>query len=75
MRAHPPESTRIKFRSPDLSGNPYLAFALLLTADLDGIRRELPLASPSEENLYLIVFCKENARSGKTLDWKLAPEN
>lgn len=53
-RAHGQESTRLEFRSPDPSCNPYLAFAVMLAAGLDGIRHELPLPPPSEENLYLV---------------------
>ncbi len=46
------ESTRIEFRCPDPSCNPYLAFAVMLAAGLDGIRRELPLPLPIEEDLF-----------------------
>ncbi len=47
-----PESTRIELRCPDPSCNPYLAFAVMLAAGLDGIRRELTPPRPVEENLY-----------------------
>ncbi len=47
-----PKSARIELRFPDPSANPYLAFAVMLAAGLDGIKRELPLADPIEENLY-----------------------
>jgi glutamine synthetase len=47
-----PEATRAEIRCPDASCNPYLAFAALLAAGLDGIRRKLPLPEPVEENLY-----------------------
>lgn len=60
-RAHGAESTRLELRCPDPSCNPYLAFAVMLAAGLDGIRRELPLPPASEENLYLL----ENQRGGK----------
>lgn len=53
-RAHGQESTRLELRCPDPSCNPYLAFAVMLAAGLDGIRRELPLDPASEENLYLL---------------------
>jgi glutamine synthetase len=47
-----PEATRVELRCPDPSCNPYLAFAAMLAAGLDGIKRELELARPVEENLY-----------------------
>jgi len=43
---------RIELRAPDPSCNPYLAFAAMLYAGLDGIRKALPLPPPVEENLY-----------------------
>ena len=42
----------MELRCPDPSCNPYLAFAVMLAAGLDGIERELPLPRPVEENLY-----------------------
>ncbi len=45
-------ATRIELRCPDPSCNPYLAFAVMLAAGLDGIENELPLPDPVEENLY-----------------------
>jgi glutamine synthetase len=53
-RASGSESTRIEIRNPDPSCNPYLAFAVMLAAGLDGIRRELPVPDATEENLYMI---------------------
>ena len=44
--------TRLELRSPDPSCNPYLSFALLLAAGLDGIRRELPAPPHSESNIF-----------------------
>jgi glutamine synthetase len=51
-RASAPDSTRLELRCPDPSCNPYLAFAVMLAAGLDGIRRELPAPPAAEENLY-----------------------
>jgi glutamine synthetase len=53
-RVHParPQTTRVELRCPDSACNPYLAFAVMLRAGLDGVRRELPLPSPVEEDLY-----------------------
>ena len=47
-----PESTRMELRCPDPSCNPYLAFAVMLAAGLDGVEKKLPLPRPVEENLY-----------------------
>lgn len=58
-RAHTPEATRLELRCPDPSCNPYLAFAVMLAAGLDGIRRQLPLQEASEENLYLLENHRE----------------
>ncbi|MFP3895719.1 MAG: type I glutamate--ammonia ligase [Anaerolineales bacterium] len=46
------ESTRLELRCPDPSCNPYLAFAAMLAAGLDGIERELTPPEALEENLY-----------------------
>jgi glutamine synthetase len=47
-----PEATRLELRCPDPSCNPYLAFAAMLAAGLDGVQRRLELTRPVEENLY-----------------------
>lgn len=49
-----PQSTRIELRCPDPSCNPYLAFAVMLKAGLDGISQRLPLPEPAEEDLYQV---------------------
>jgi len=46
------EATRVELRNPDPSCNPYLAFAVILEAGLDGIRRNLAPTAPIEQNLY-----------------------
>ncbi len=53
-RATSSETTRIELRNPDPSCNPYLAFALMLSAGLDGIRRELQVPEARDENIYLL---------------------
>lgn len=45
-------STRAELRCPDPSCNPYMAFAVMLKAGLDGIKRKLELGNPVEENVY-----------------------
>ncbi|PDW02230.1 type I glutamate--ammonia ligase [Candidatus Viridilinea mediisalina] len=46
------QSTRIELRCPDPSCNPYLAYAVMLAAGLDGIKRKLPLREAAEEDLF-----------------------
>lgn len=46
------ERVRMELRSPDPSLNPYLAFALILSAGLDGMDQELPLPPPVDMDLY-----------------------
>jgi glutamine synthetase len=43
------DGTRLELRLPDPSCNPYLAFAAMLTAGLDGLEAELELGPPMEE--------------------------
>lgn len=45
------EHTRIELRSPDPSTNPYLAFAVLLAAGLDGIRNQILPPDSVERNV------------------------
>ena len=51
--AHPhPEYARIEVRMPDVSCNPYLAFALLLAAGFEGMERKMELAEETPYDLY-----------------------
>ncbi|MEP0828264.1 MAG: glutamine synthetase [bacterium] len=49
------KSTRIELRSPDPACNPYLAFALMLGAGLEGIENKYPLPEPIEENIFTMT--------------------
>ena len=46
------DKVRMELRSPDSSINPYLAFALILSAGLDGIENETALPAPVDVDLY-----------------------
>ena len=46
------QSTRCELRDPDPSCNPYLAFAVMLAAGLDGIKNGLKPPAPVEEDVY-----------------------
>lgn len=45
-------STRIEVRNVDPSSNPYLALAMMLVSGLDGIRNQLPLPEPVNQNIF-----------------------
>lgn len=45
-------ATRVELRCPDPAANPYLVFACILMAGLDGIKRQLPVPAAREEDLY-----------------------
>ena len=46
------QATRIEFRSPDPSCNPYLAFAVMLGAGLSGIEKKMEMPEPIEEDIF-----------------------
>ncbi|PSQ40897.1 type I glutamate--ammonia ligase [Halobacteriales archaeon SW_5_68_122] len=50
--ARVPAASRIEARFPDPSCNPYLAFAALINAGIDGIERDLDAPDPIRENIY-----------------------
>jgi glutamine synthetase len=58
-------ATRIEYRSPDPACNPYLAFAVMLAAGLEGIEKEYPCPEPLEENVYELTE-KERQERGIT---------
>jgi glutamine synthetase len=47
-----PRAKRVEFRAPDPSCNPYLCFAGLLMAGLDGIQNQIDPGSPIDKDLY-----------------------
>jgi len=65
-------STRMELRCPDPSSNPYLAFAAMLAAGLDGLARKLPVPEPVEENLYHLDEAKLESRKIRQLPGTLS---
>lgn len=49
-----PQHKRMELRSPDASVNPYLAFALVMRAGLDGILNKIQLPPACDENLLTV---------------------
>ncbi|MCL2424262.1 MAG: type I glutamate--ammonia ligase, partial [Micrococcales bacterium] len=47
-----PKAKRVEFRVPDPSSNPYLAFAAMLMAGLDGIANRIEPPDPIDKDLY-----------------------
>jgi glutamine synthetase len=47
-----PKAKRIEFRAPDPSCNPYLCFAALLMAGLDGVQNRIDPGEPLDKDLY-----------------------
>ena len=47
-----PKAKRIEYRPPDPAANPYLAFAALLMAGLDGIQNKIEPGEPLDKNIY-----------------------
>ncbi|OGW78760.1 MAG: type I glutamate--ammonia ligase [Omnitrophica bacterium GWA2_52_8] len=52
MYSSSPESKRVEFRAPDPSSNPYLTFAAMQMAGLDGIRNQIDPGQPVDKNIY-----------------------
>jgi glutamine synthetase len=54
------QATRIELRSPDPSCNPYLTFAVILAAGLDGIKKGLKPPASIERNIYTMSETERN---------------
>jgi len=47
-----PKARRIEVRFPDCTGNPYLSFAAMMLAGLDGIQNKIHPGDPMDKDLY-----------------------
>lgn len=47
-----PKAKRVEYRPPDPTANPYIAFAALLMAGLDGIQNKIDPGEPLDKNIY-----------------------
>lgn len=57
------DTMRIEYRAPDPACNPYLAFAVMLAAGLEGIEKEYPLPEPVTSNVFAMTE-EERQRRG-----------
>lgn len=63
---------RVEFRTPDPSANPYLVFAAIVSAGLDGIKKKLDPGSPVDEDIYKLTPEKRKKYSVGSLPTSLA---
>ena len=47
-----PKARRVEVRFPDPTANPYLAFAAMLMAGLDGVQNKIHPGDPIDKNMY-----------------------
>ena len=50
-----PKTKRLEFRPPDPAANPYLVFAAMLMAGLDGIKNKIDPGEPLDKNIYALT--------------------
>ncbi len=61
------KATRIEYRSPDPSCNPYLAFSVMLAAGLEGITKKYKLGEPANDNIYHMSEAEKEKAGIKSL--------
>jgi glutamine synthetase len=64
-------ATRIEFRAPDPACNPYLAFAAMLAAGLEGIQKKYTIPAPMEEDIFEFSEQERDKAGIKTLPGSL----
>jgi glutamine synthetase len=47
-----PKAKRVEFRPPDPASNPYLAFAAMMMAGLDGVVNKIDPGQPLDKDIY-----------------------
>jgi glutamine synthetase len=66
------QATRIEYRAPDPACNPYLAFAVILAAGLDGIEQGYDLSPESAANIFELTDEERAAERLQPLPQSLA---
>jgi glutamine synthetase len=69
MYSNSPKAKRVEYRAPYPTANPYLAFAAMMMAGLDGIKNEMGEPKATDKNLY--TLSAREARRIKTLPGSL----
>ncbi len=65
-------ATRVELRSPDPACNPYLAFAAILEACIDGVRNKIDPPAPVESNIYQLTIKERKKQRIDSLPGSLA---
>ena len=52
MYSNSPKAKRLEFRPPDPASNPYLAFAAMMMAGLDGVLNKIDPGEPLDKDIY-----------------------
>ena len=50
-----PKAARMEIRFPDAAGNPYLTFASMLMAGIDGIKNKIDPGKSFDDDLYSLI--------------------
>jgi glutamine synthetase len=72
MYSTSPKAKRIEFRCPDATANPYLAFAAMLMAGLDGVENGLDPGSPADYDLFEAIIPTTRPTSGSPPSQRIA---
>lgn len=64
-------ATRIELRFPDPACNPYLSFAIMLAAGLEGVRNKYPMPEPIEKDIFHLTEDERQKEGIKTLPGSL----
>jgi len=65
------KAKRVEYRPPDPSCNPYLAFAAILMAGLDGVNKKIDPGDPVDDNIYHMTLERRRQLGIKSLPGSL----
>jgi glutamine synthetase len=71
-KPHKGNATRVEIRSPDSSCNPYLAFAVLLAAGLEGIEQGYELPPGADDDVWALTDAERHAMGIRPLPRSLS---
>ncbi len=69
------KSTRAELRSPDPTCNPYLTFAAMLAAGMDGVMQKIEPPESIDKNIFKMSAAERAAEGIRCLPWSLLEAN